>query len=263
MSNYELFSDHDPWADLRPETRLKAETTKTQNNHRPELSIFGNSTTSSILDSAIGGLDSLMIDNDTTWGNYNSSNIINDNKYANLSKTSATHVSDTANSTKRDTSVFGDFTETEGISDQIAENNEYQEEEEDIDTTDADYDTIAGSANIRIWNEHDLKYFKPLSNKNSKDGIEISVKEIPEKEGLVFKHINYLVSHTIDFGNEYTIPKDKSGKQQGNELKVIRRYSDFTWLVDVLWKKYPMRLIPELPPKQFGCMYTIFFSFIN
>lgn len=60
----------------------------------------------------------------------------------------------------------------------------------------------------------------------------IQVKEIPQKEGLLFKHTNYQVI------------KD--------EYKVIRRYSDFAWLVEYLLKKYTFRIIPQLPPKKFG-----------
>jgi sorting nexin-8 len=32
--------------------------------------------------------------------------------------------------------------------------------------------------------------------------------------------------------------------------KVIRRYSDFTWLLDCLHKRYPFRQLPLLPPKR-------------
>lgn len=32
---------------------------------------------------------------------------------------------------------------------------------------------------------------------------------------------------------------------------VIRRYSDFIWLAEMLQKKYPYCVIPNLPPKQF------------
>jgi hypothetical protein len=32
--------------------------------------------------------------------------------------------------------------------------------------------------------------------------------------------------------------------------KVIRRYSDFVWLLDCLQKRYPFRVLPLLPPKR-------------
>lgn len=60
----------------------------------------------------------------------------------------------------------------------------------------------------------------------------IQVKEIPQKEGLLFKHTNYHVF------------KD--------DVKVVRRYSDFAWLVEFLLKKYTFRMIPQLPPKKFA-----------
>lgn len=60
----------------------------------------------------------------------------------------------------------------------------------------------------------------------------VSIKEVPEREGLIFKHINYVV----------TTPK----------AKVLRRYSDFVWLLEVLLFKYPCRVIPGLPPKKFS-----------
>lgn len=65
---------------------------------------------------------------------------------------------------------------------------------------------------------------------NSESGV--TVAQMAEKEGLVFKHVNYLVT--------------SSGK------KVVRRYSDFVWLHEVLLKKYPYRLVPSLPPKRFS-----------
>lgn len=70
----------------------------------------------------------------------------------------------------------------------------------------------------------------------------VLIQEIPEREGLLFKHTNYLVKNLVDLPN--TEPsKDRS---------VIRRYSDFVWLQEVLLKRYPFRLIPELPPKRIG-----------
>lgn len=37
-----------------------------------------------------------------------------------------------------------------------------------------------------------------------------------------------------------------------HRVKVMRRYSDFLWLHDVLVRKYPFRMLPRLPPKKFG-----------
>ncbi|GJC96212.1 sorting nexin mvp-1 [Colletotrichum higginsianum] len=61
----------------------------------------------------------------------------------------------------------------------------------------------------------------------------IVVTLLPEKEGLfMFQHHNYEVS-SIRRGS-----------------KVIRRYSDFVWLLDCLHKRYPFRALPLLPPKR-------------
>lgn len=84
------------------------------------------------------------------------------------------------------------------------------------------------------WSNAIRKTFNPLS----RDIITIS--EIPEKEGLLFKHTNYLVAHLVPLPDT----------DATNDRKVVRRYSDFVWLLEVLLKKYPFRLIPELPPKK-------------
>jgi sorting nexin-8 len=61
----------------------------------------------------------------------------------------------------------------------------------------------------------------------------ITVTSIPEKEGMMFfQHRNYEVTSA----------------RRGS--KVIRRYSDFVWLLDCLHKRYPYRQLPLLPPKR-------------
>jgi sorting nexin-8 len=65
-------------------------------------------------------------------------------------------------------------------------------------------------------------------------GVEeiVTVSTIQEKEGMfMFQHRNYEVS---------------SARRNS---KVIRRYSDFVWLLDCLHKRYPFRQLPLLPPK--------------
>jgi len=58
---------------------------------------------------------------------------------------------------------------------------------------------------------------------------------LPEKEGMfMFQHHNYQVS---------------SARRNS---KVVRRYSDFVWLLDCLQKRFPFRQIPLLPPKRVG-----------
>ncbi|KAL8860702.1 MAG: hypothetical protein Q9178_002732 [Gyalolechia marmorata] len=61
----------------------------------------------------------------------------------------------------------------------------------------------------------------------------VAVTLLPEKEGMfMFQHRNYEV---------------KSARRGST---VIRRYSDFVWLLDCLHKKYPFRQLPLLPPKR-------------
>ncbi|KAL2021764.1 hypothetical protein VTK56DRAFT_6707 [Thermocarpiscus australiensis] len=61
----------------------------------------------------------------------------------------------------------------------------------------------------------------------------ITVTLMPEKEGIfLFQHHNYEVTSS----------------RRGS--KVIRRYSDFVWLLDCLHKRYPFRVLPLLPPKR-------------
>ncbi|KAF9373014.1 Sorting nexin mvp1 [Podila verticillata] len=57
----------------------------------------------------------------------------------------------------------------------------------------------------------------------------------PEKEGIfIFKHTNYVVG------------------SKNRQCTVIRRYSDFCFLLDILEKRYPFRMLPQLPPKRLG-----------
>ncbi|KAI1827396.1 hypothetical protein F4861DRAFT_492463 [Xylaria intraflava] len=64
-------------------------------------------------------------------------------------------------------------------------------------------------------------------------GESITVTLLPEKEGVfMFQHHNYEVTSL----------------RRGS--KVIRRYSDFVWLLDCLHKRYPFRALPLLPPKR-------------
>ncbi|KAJ5813044.1 hypothetical protein N7447_010067 [Penicillium robsamsonii] len=61
----------------------------------------------------------------------------------------------------------------------------------------------------------------------------VAVALLPEKEGLfMFQHRNYEV---------------KSARRGST---VIRRYSDFVWLLDCLQKRFPFRQLPLLPPKR-------------
>ncbi|KAI9199448.1 uncharacterized protein BJ171DRAFT_518457 [Polychytrium aggregatum] len=62
----------------------------------------------------------------------------------------------------------------------------------------------------------------------------ISVKIAPVKGGVIFKHVNYLL------------------ESQTSHNLITRRYSDFAWLSTILYKRYPSRLLPTLPPKAVG-----------
>lgn len=66
-------------------------------------------------------------------------------------------------------------------------------------------------------------------------GVEeiVTVNLLGEKEGMfMFQHRNYEVASVR------------------RNSKVIRRYSDFVWLLDCLHKRYPFRQLPLLPPKR-------------
>jgi sorting nexin-8 len=70
-------------------------------------------------------------------------------------------------------------------------------------------------------------------------GVEevVTILLLPEKEGVfMFQHHNYQVSSVR------------------RASKVVRRYSDFVWLLDCLHKRYPFRQLPLLPPKRVGGM---------
>ncbi|KAL2851573.1 hypothetical protein BJY01DRAFT_232844 [Aspergillus pseudoustus] len=61
----------------------------------------------------------------------------------------------------------------------------------------------------------------------------VTVSLLQEKEGMfMFQHRNYEV---------------KSARRGST---VVRRYSDFVWLLDCLHKRYPFRQLPLLPPKR-------------
>ncbi|KAG0263311.1 Sorting nexin mvp1 [Linnemannia exigua] len=63
----------------------------------------------------------------------------------------------------------------------------------------------------------------------------------PEKEGIfLFKHTNYIV------------------ESKSRQTTVIRRYSDFWWLLDILAKRFPYRILPNLPPKRLGVADEVF-----
>ncbi|KAH0602853.1 uncharacterized protein H6S33_008503 [Morchella sextelata] len=61
----------------------------------------------------------------------------------------------------------------------------------------------------------------------------VTVSVLPEKEGMfMFQHRNYQIASA----------------RRGS--RVVRRYSDFVWLLECLHKRYPFRQLPLLPPKR-------------
>ncbi|CUS14407.1 unnamed protein product [Tuber aestivum] len=61
----------------------------------------------------------------------------------------------------------------------------------------------------------------------------VTVTVLPEMEGMfMFQHRNYQIA---------------SARRQS---RVVRRYSDFVWLLDCLHKRFPFRQLPLLPPKR-------------
>lgn len=65
----------------------------------------------------------------------------------------------------------------------------------------------------------------------------ITVTLLPEKEGMfMFQHHNYEV------------------KSRRRGSAVVRRYSDFVWLLDCLHRRFPFRQLPLLPPKRVAGM---------
>ncbi|KAI8072759.1 hypothetical protein BC940DRAFT_291557 [Gongronella butleri] len=61
---------------------------------------------------------------------------------------------------------------------------------------------------------------------------QIMVSLVPHREGRLFKHATYTV------------------KSHLRQTSVIRRYSDFHLLWEALLRRYPLRAVPLLPPKQ-------------
>ena len=246
----------DPWTnDELPSTANNLKTTSKLDQLVSNLdigdsvmNIFGQSTTSSILDSIHEPNEILSSSNSNDWGDYNSFNILNKDS----GKRSTTSTTSKSVSTPK-VSSSSVINTTPGILEEEGDENYEHDNDQDMN----EYE-LGDSVHLKIWTDDEVKKFNPLTLKNSNDGLIVRVREIPEKEGLVFKHINYLISHTIKYSEEY-VQNDSNNNNNNNsssnngETKVIRRYSDFAWLVEVLWKKYPFRLIPELPPKKFAC----------
>ncbi|KAL6709161.1 Sorting nexin mvp1 [Coniothyrium glycines] len=89
-----------------------------------------------------------------------------------------------------------------------------------------------GSANPNPELGRSIGHINPRSS-GSEEAITITA--LQEKEGMfMFQHRNYEVASSR------------------RTTKVVRRYSDFVWLLDCLHKRYPFRQLPLLPPKRVG-----------
>lgn len=77
---------------------------------------------------------------------------------------------------------------------------------------------------------------KPTTTRHAQSGPlheDITVTSLDEKEGVfMFQHRNYEIASVR------------------RNSKVVRRYSDFVWLLDCIHKRYPFRQLPLLPPKR-------------
>lgn len=106
-----------------------------------------------------------------------------------------------------------------------------------------EYDQSNGFANPADSSIADLRASRvsrsaPVSRTLNGGGEIVTVNTISDKEGMfMFQHRNYEVASTR------------------RNSKVIRRYSDFVWLLDSLHKVYPFRQLPLLPPKRVASKY--------
>ena len=60
----------------------------------------------------------------------------------------------------------------------------------------------------------------------------IKVELVPEKKGLILKHVEYEVT------------------SQRFKTTVLRRYNDFLALHEMIMMRFPYRILPRLPPKK-------------
>ncbi|CAK7266447.1 Sorting nexin mvp1 [Sporothrix epigloea] len=99
------------------------------------------------------------------------------------------------------------------------------------------FGNITASTNGDSASARDAIASRTIGNGGGRTGTAIEetvlVTLMPEKEGLfMFQHHNYEVTSA----------------RRGS--KVVRRYSDFVWLLECLHKRYPFRVLPLLPPKR-------------
>ena len=80
-----------------------------------------------------------------------------------------------------------------------------------------------------------------VSNRGVEETVTVTL--LPDKEGMfLFQHRNYEV------------------KCVRRTSSVVRRYSDFVWLLDCLHKRYPFRQLPLLPPKRVAGKKSFYYA---
>ncbi|KAL6939348.1 hypothetical protein ACO0RG_003185 [Hanseniaspora osmophila] len=190
-------------------------------NMKAQASVWGNELSNSNLGSLFGGARSVL-----------------ENNLPGSSSLSYSKQHETPNTVRYDTGAINEREDGEGEDNGI---------EDDEETNEDDF---------KAWLASIRRLYNPLYYDL------ISIEELPEREGLLFKHTNYLVKYSsgqpatkksVEGARHTDGAVGESGSSRG---KVIRRYSDFVWLQSVLLKKYPFRLIPELPQKMIGSQNT-------
>ncbi|KAK9453997.1 hypothetical protein V1511DRAFT_522493 [Dipodascopsis uninucleata] len=117
----------------------------------------------------------------------------------------------------------------------IVEDDDSDEEEEEVNSDDPNYTPAVPN--------FPYTRAQPYYDAHEQDKIRVSI--IPEKEGVfMFRHVNYLLEGQAVPGSDGTISR--------GGYRVVRRYSDFVWLLNCLLKRYPFRILPLLPPKRFA-----------
>ncbi|KAJ3156639.1 Sorting nexin mvp1 [Geranomyces michiganensis] len=106
-------------------------------------------------------------------------------------------------------------------------------DDDDGEGEDATLGFSKSASNVEVIKDEGLDV-PPVVDPSAIEVEHVKVLLAPEKGGIVFKHVNYILH------------------SQTRQTSVLRRYSDFLWLLDVLVRKYPFRTIPSLPPKKVG-----------
>lgn len=101
----------------------------------------------------------------------------------------------------------------------LTDHTSIQRKQSDVGAASKSTSDIDGPSDVRELNLYVNEIrdtFHPLSASPKKT---VRIKEVPEKEGLLFKHINYNITHDLNLGLQCP----------AGSKKVIRRYSDFVW----------------------------------